>query len=89
MNRLALKILRTCGWELEFSKVFETGLVLSARLFDGRARVWVLIKVLKVGVAGKFGNPGRLDLLGGDHDPVDSPKPGVVLHVFGRVHHAA
>lgn len=74
---------------LVYSKIIEDGLVLWARLLNRRARVGVLVEVLKVSVAGELRHPRWLDLLLDDHGPVDAAEPGVRLDVIRAVHHAA
>ena len=70
------------------SKVIEECLLFLGGFFDWRARIWVLIKVLEIGVTGQLRNPWWLDLLLGDHVPVDTLEPDVLLDVFSSIDHA-
>ena len=71
------------------SKVIEAGLILGAGLLDGRARVRILVEVLKVRAGSQLGYPWGLNLLGLDHGPVYSSKPDVTFDIFSGIDHAA
>ena len=58
-------------------------------LLNGRPRVRVLIKILKICVAGELGNPWWLNFLLSYHGPVDAAEPGVLLHIVRAVHHTS
>ena len=71
------------------SKVIKACLALRAWLLNGSTRVRILVKVLKISVAGELGYPRRLDLLGFNHGPVDAAEPRVTFDVIGPVNHRA
>jgi len=73
----------------QVSKVGEAGLVFRTWHLDGRSRVGVLIEILEVGAAGKFGHPRWLNFLRRYHVPVYSSEPNMIFDVLSSVHHAA
>ena len=72
-----------------FSEIFKENLLLVSWLFDGTARVRILIEVLEVCIAGQLWHPWRLYLLHLHHAPVHPLKPRMLLHIIGAIDHAA
>ena len=71
------------------SKIIEARLLIGTRLLNGRPRIRVLIKILKICVARQLGHPWWLNFLLSDHGPVHAAEPGVLLHIVCAVHHAS
>ena len=83
----------SAGFLAEFatkmSEVIELFLLLSTWLLDGIARVGIFVEILKISRACQLRHPGRLNFLSFNHVPVNTFEPLMLLHVLGRVHHAA
>ena len=75
--------------KLRRSKIIEARLFIGTGLLNGRPRVRVLIKILKIRVAGEFGDPRWLNFLLGYHGPVDTAEPCMLLHIVRAVHHTS